>query len=140
MKQLALTFCLLVSCIGFAQIDSQVRYHSSHRQFYQWNAEKQDYELRDDEYETSVIDIREINSNRNGYVAISMTDDGKTRMYHGSITGFKKDGEQDVWALRSKILKSKLVYDPIKKSIIYSYEANDERYLKIFVFDLSEDL
>ncbi|NMH26946.1 hypothetical protein [Flavobacterium silvaticum] len=140
MKQLALAAFLLVSAIGFAQIDSQVRYNSNHRQFYQWNAEKQDYELRDDEYETSLIDVREINSNRNGYVVISLTDDGKTRMYHGSITGFKKDGDQDVWALRSKILKSKLVYDPVKKTIIYSFEASDDRYMKIFVFDLVSDL
>ncbi|RYG42179.1 MAG: hypothetical protein EOO01_23590 [Chitinophagaceae bacterium] len=139
MKYLALAFALLLSSVGFAQIDSQVRYHSGHRQFYQWSAEKQDYELKDDEYETSVIDVREINSNRNGYVVLSLTDDGKTRMYHGSITGFKKDGDQDVWALRSKILKSKLVFDPKKKNIIYSFEAADDRYMKIFIFDISQE-
>lgn len=139
MKYLALLLLAFSSLTASAQIDSQVRYNSNHRQFYQWNEEKQDYELRDDEWETSIIDIREINSNRNGYVVISLTDDGKTRMYHGSITGFKKDGENDLWALRSKILKSKLVYDPKKKNMIYSFEATEDRYMKIFVFDLAEN-
>lgn len=106
-----------------------------------WNDERQTYELRDTEYEHSVIDIREINAKNNGYIAISMTDDAKTRMYHGTITGFQKSDAESTWALRSKILKSKLVLNTKENTVTYSYEADQEkqRYMKIFVFRLSED-
>ncbi len=141
MKKFFLAASLLFWLPFFGQTDSQMRYNSDFRQFYMWNDERQTYELRDTEYEHSVIDIREINARNNGYVAISMTDDAKTRMYHGTITGFQKDEAETTWALRSKILKSKLVLNTKENTVTYSYEADQEkqRYMKIFVFRLSDD-
>lgn len=141
MKKFFLAALLLFCVPFFGQTDSQTRYNSDFRQFYMWNEERQTYELRDTEYEHSVIDIREINARNNGYVAISMTDDAKTRMYHGTITGFKKDDAETTWALRSKILKSKLVLNTKENTVTYSYEADQERqrYMKIFVFRLSDN-
>ncbi len=139
MKKCTLLFLLLVSSISFAQVDSQTRYISDSRQFYMWSPEKDSYELKDTEYENSLIDIREIGSKSNGYVVISLTDNGVTRMYHGSITDFtKKDGEGS-WSLRSKVLQSKLTYDPEKNTFTYLYEAGDKRFNKIFVFNVSTD-
>ncbi len=140
MKQLLSLALLLCFAIGYSQKDAQTRYNSNYRQFYVWNEEKQTYELKDTEYEHSVIDVREINASNNGYVVISMTDDAKTRMYHGSITGFRVDGTENIWSLRSKILKAKLVYDPLKDTFTYSYEANGDRYMKIFVFKLTDEI
>lgn len=141
MKKFFLAAMLLTWIPFLGQTDSQTRYNSNFRQFYVWNDSRQTYELRDTEYEHSVIDIREINAKNNGYVAISMTDDAKTRMYHGTITGFQAAEGEYTWALRSKILKSKLVHNPKEKTVTYSYEADQEkqRYMKIFVFTLADD-
>lgn len=139
MKPLAfLLFIIAFVQTSFAQIDNQIRLTSNHRTYYQWNEERNDYLVLDNEYESSVIDIREINTNRNGYIVISLTDDGVTRLYHGSIKGYSNENGIETWSMRSKVLKSKLVYDKEKKQVSYSYEATDQRYNKIFVFDLSE--
>ncbi|RYZ78523.1 MAG: hypothetical protein EOP06_28890 [Proteobacteria bacterium] len=131
------TFALLLSvgfCIG--QTDNQWRYNSNSRQFFMWNEVKQSYELKDTEEEHSIIDIREQINKNAGYVVISLTDDAKTRVYHGNITGYKQENGESIWALRSKVLKSKIVLNVDKQTLTYSYEANDERYMKIFVFKL----
>lgn len=133
-----LAFALSVYCVSAsAQTDSQARYVSDFRQFYMWNEEKQTYELKDTEEEHSIIDIREQINKNSGYVVICMTDDAKTRMYHGNITGYKHENGESTWSLRSKVLKSKAVLNAEKRTLTYSYEANDERYMKIFVFKLS---
>lgn len=139
MKQLFSMALLLCFSHLFAQVDAQTRYNSNFRTFYMWNEEKKAYEVKDSEYEHSVIDIREINSSANGYIIVSLTDDGKTRLYHGSISQFKINGDEETWSLRSKILKSKLVYNRTERTISYSFESNEERYLKIFLFKLSDD-
>lgn len=133
-----LAFALSIYCVfASAQTDSQARYVSNFRQFYMWNEEKQTYELKDTEEEHSIIDIREQINKNSGYVVICMTDDAKTRMYHGNITGYKYENGESTWSLRSKVLKSKAVLNAEKRTLTYSYEANDERYMKIFVFKLS---
>ncbi|HEX8563491.1 MAG TPA: hypothetical protein VF676_10975 [Flavobacterium sp.] len=137
-KSLAL-LALLFSALSFAQVDSQTRFISDSRQFYMWNAEKDDYELRETEYENSLIDIREIGSKSNGYVVISLTDNGVVRMYHGSITQFTSKENEGSWSLRSKLLQGKLTYNPEKNQFTYMYEAGDKRYNKIFVFNVSTD-
>ena len=40
------------------------------------------------------------------------------------------------WVLRSKNARGKLAFDAVKKSFTYSYESNEKRYVKIFVFSL----
>ena len=59
------------------KINEQRRFNSDSRLFYVWNQEKDGYDLKDTEFESSVIDIREINTKSSGYNVISMTDDGK---------------------------------------------------------------
>ena len=68
-----------------AQLDTQKRFQSDTRKYYVWNADFQKYELVETEYEHSIIDIREIGSKTNGYIVISMVDNGQVRMHHGSI-------------------------------------------------------
>ncbi|RZJ65243.1 MAG: hypothetical protein EOO50_14545 [Flavobacterium sp.] len=136
MKYLLACFLAFSCCLAYSQTDTQSRYNSNFRQFYMWNEQKQAYELKDTEEEHSIIDIREQINKNSGYVVISMTDDAKTRMYHGNITAYKQENGESTWSLRSKVLKSKIVLDPVKRTITYSYEANDERYMKIFVFKL----
>lgn len=101
-----------------------------------WNDKTQSYELKDNEEEHSVIDIREHINKAAGYAVLSMTDDGKTRMFHGNITAYQSENGESVWSLRSKILKSRLVLNAQKRTLTYSYEANNERYMKIFIFKL----
>jgi len=139
MKNYLLLFGLLVSSLSFGQVDNQTRYISDSRQFFMWSPEKDSYELKETEYENSLIDIREIGSKSNGYVVISLTDNGVTRMYHGSITDFNSKDNEGSWSLRSKILQSKLTYDPKKNTFTYMYEAGDKRYNKIFVFNVATD-
>jgi len=142
MKHLITSFLLLVSIIVTAQtvptkVNEQRRFNSDSRLFYAWNQEKDGYDLKDTEFESSVIDIREINTKSNGYIVISLTDDGKTRLYHGSIVNFSMDDEGvSTWIMRSKNARGKLVLDPAKKKITYSFESNETRYVKIFVFNL----
>jgi hypothetical protein len=136
--------CLFFSMSFFAlsqtmpeKLNDQRRFLSDSRLFYVWNQEKDAYDLKDVEYETSVIDIREINTKSNGYIAIALTDDGKTRLYHGSIVNYSDDEEGiSTWILRSKSARGKLSLDHKKKKITYSFESNEKRYVKIFVFNL----
>jgi len=142
MKHFISIFLLLVSIMVTAQtvpvkVNEQRRFNSDSRLFYVWNQEKDGYDLKDTEFESSVIDIREINTKSNGYIVISLTDDGKTRLYHGSIVNFSMDDEGvSTWIMRSKSARGKLVLDPAKKKITYSFESNETRYVKIFVFNL----
>lgn len=142
MKNLILCFLLFTGSMISAQnmpprVNEQTRYVSDSRMFYVWNEQKQAYDLKDTEYEYSIIDIREINAHNSGYIAISLTDDGKSRLYHGSIISFTVDEEgSSVWVMRSKNARGKLVFNPVKKTLTYSYESNEQRYVKIFVFNL----
>ncbi|HMI07131.1 MAG TPA: hypothetical protein VK528_06275 [Flavobacterium sp.] len=122
------------------KVNDQVRYNSDSRLFYMWNEEKDAYDLRDTEFENSIIDIREIGSKSNGYIVISLTDDGKARTYHGSIISFNIDDEGlSTWVMRSKNARGKLVLNPKKKTLTYSYESNEKRYVKIFIFSIAEE-
>lgn len=120
------------------KVNDQIRYDSDSRMFYVWNEERDAYDLRDTEYENSIIDIREIGSRSNGYIVISLNDDGKVRTYHGSIISFTVDDDGlSTWVMRSKNARGKLVLDPKKKTFTYSYESNEKRYVKIFIFSLA---
>jgi hypothetical protein len=147
MKNTITCILLLLCCVVSGQtlpaatvptrINEQLRFNSDSRLFYTWNETKQAYDLRDTEFESSIIDIREINTQNNGYIVISLTDDGKTRLYHGSIISYTVDEEgSGTWVMRSKNARGKLVFNPNKKTITYSYESNEQRYVKIFVFNL----
>ncbi len=139
MRNLLTTAVLLIGFATFAQVDNQTRYISEQRQFYMWSAEKDSYVLKETEYENSLIDIREIGSKSNGYVVISLTDNGVVRMYHGSITDFNVKDKEGSWSLRSKLLQGKLTYNPEKNQFTYMYEAGDNRYNKIFIFNVATD-
>ena len=139
MRNLLTTAILLIGFATFAQVDNQTRYISEQRQFYMWSAEKDSYVLKETEYENSLIDIREIGSKSNGYVVISLTDNGVVRMYHGSITDFNVKDKEGSWSLRSKLLQGKLTYNPEKNQFTYMYEAGDNRYNKIFIFNVATD-
>ena len=140
-------FFLLFSQFVFSQIseanapvriNEQTRYNSESRVFYKWNEATQVYDAKDSEFENSIIDVREIDSKKNGYVVISLTDDGKVRSFHGSIISYSQDEEGNpTWILRSKNARGKVVLNPKKMTVTYSYESNGDRYLKIFVFYLT---
>ncbi|HEU0137803.1 MAG TPA: hypothetical protein VFQ50_10980 [Flavobacterium sp.] len=132
-KSFALLLLLLTASLS-AQVDTQLRYESDTRQFYVWNEERGSYELRETEYEHSVIDIREIGSKNSGYIVISLSDNGESRIFHGSITGFQAAATEGSWSMRSKLLKGKLTYNPEKNTFTYTYEATDKRYNKILIF------
>lgn len=122
------------------KVNDQLRYNSDSRMFYVWNEEKDAYGLRETEFENSIIDIREIGSRSNGYIVISLTDDAKVRTYHGSIVSFNIDEEgQSTWVMRSKNTRGKLVFNPQKKTLTYSYESNEKRYVKIFIFNITSE-
>ena len=144
MNKVILLFFLLLNTFIFAQvvkINDQTRYNSDSRQFYVWSEEKQAYDLRETEFENSIIDIREILSHANGYIVISLNDDGNVRLYHGSILSFDKDENgNSVWVMRSKNARGKLMFDPKARTMTYSYEATEKRYAKIFVFTLVPDM
>ena len=134
---------LLVFAFSFqtkAQIDSQKRFQSDTRKYYVWNFEANSYELKETEYEHSIIDIREIGSKTNGYIVISMNDNGLSRLHHGSISGFSQDNNNEgTWYFRSKFIKAKLTYNPKENTMTYLYEANDTRYNKLIVFNVAPD-
>lgn len=137
MKKFLFILFLVASANLFAQIDTQTRFTSDSRQYYVWNENRGSYELRETEHENSVIDIREIGSKSSGYIVISLTDDGQARSFHGSITAFAKNEEDEgSWSMRSKNLQGRLTYNAEKHTITYTYEANDKRYNKILVFAL----
>lgn len=145
MRKTIAFFLLLLPLAIFAQeqperVNDQKRYKSDSRMFYVWNDTRDAYDLRDNEFENSVIDIREIGSRSNGYIMIALTDDGKVRTYHGSIAGFTIDEEgNSTWTMRSKNARGKLVLNAKKKTLTYSYESNEKRYVKIFVFHIADD-
>ncbi len=142
MKNLIIGLLFFCTFSSFGQtapekINDQRRFYSDSRLFYVWNQDKDAYDLKDTEYENSVIEIREINTKSNGYIIIALTDDGKTRLYHGSIINYSVDGDGiSTWILRSKNARGKLSLDHKKKKITYSFESNETRYVKIFVFNL----
>jgi hypothetical protein len=120
------------------KVNDQKRYKSDSRTFYVWNEQKDAYDLRETEFENSIIDIREIGSRSNGYIMIALTDDGQVRNYHGSIVQFTVDENgNSTWVMRSKNARGKLVLEPKKKTFTYSYESNEKRYVKIFIFNLA---
>ena len=145
MKNTIALILVLLQTVLFAQqqpekVNDQKRYKSDNRMFYVWNESRDAYDLRDTEFENSVIDIREIGSRSNGYIMIALTDDGKVRTYHGSIAGFTIDEEgNSTWVMRSKNARGKLVLDIKKKTLTYSYESNEKRYIKIFIFHIADD-
>lgn len=145
MKKHFILFFLFLSSLLFAQqlpikANDQSRYHSDSRIFYTWNDEKDAYVPIDSELENSIIEIREIGTKSNGYIIISLNDDGKVRLYHGSIVSYSVDENGlSTWVMRSKFTRGKLVLDPANKTFTYSYESNDKRYLKIFVFKIAND-
>lgn len=122
------------------RVNDQSRYNSSSRIFYVWSDEKQSYVAKDSEFENSIIDIREINSRNNGYIIISLNDDSIVRVFHGSIISYTvDDNDISTWVIRSKIARGKVVLDPHKNIITYSYESDETRYLKVFVFNIVYD-
>ena len=136
----ALLLVLLFSWHVKAQIDTQKRFQSDSRKYYVWNNEYEKYELKETEYENSVIDIREIGSKTNGYIAISMIDNGAVRLHHGSIVEFKQTSEEEgTWLIRSKFMKAKLVYNPKENTITYLYDAEGKRYSKLMIFYVTPD-
>lgn len=145
MKHTIACFLLLLPMVILAQqtpekVNDQKRYKSDSRTFYVWNEGKDAYDLRDTEFENSMIDIREIGSRSNGYILIALNDDGKVRTYHGSIAQFNINEEgHSTWVMRSKNARGKLVLDPKKKTLTYSYESNEKRYVKIFIFNLAAE-
>ena len=135
-RNLLLLFILTASAAS-AQIDTQTRYTSDSRQYYVWSDESNSYVLRETEYEHTTIDIRELGSKSNGYIAISMVDDGISRLFHGSITAYSMNEKQEpTWQMRSKIMKGKLTFNPEAKTFTYVYDANEKRYQRIMVFNL----
>lgn len=140
MKQLILTAVLLCGAALSAQTDTQTRFTSDNRQYYVWSDASGSYIMKENELENSVIDIREIGSKSNGYISISMVDDGIARLYHGSITGYSVNAKNEpTWQLRSKTLKSKLTFNPEDHTFTYVYEADEKRYNKIFIFKLKPE-
>ncbi len=128
---------MLVPFFGLAQVDSQERYFSDSRQYFIWSDDTQSYILKETEYEHSLIDIREIGSRSNGYIAISLTDNGRTRLFHGSIAAFSvNEKKEPTWQMRSKIMRSKLTFNPEAKTFTFVYDADEKRYQKILVFSI----
>ena len=137
-----LIIVFLLTCIAnlHAQVDTQKRFQSDSRKYYVWNTDFQKYELIETEYEHSVIDIREIGSKSNGYIVISMVDNGQVRMHHGSIYNFTKDSENEgAWSIQSKFMRARLIYNPKENTMTYMYDSNDKRYKRLMVFTVAPD-
>ena len=136
----ALFFVMLFYLNSYAQIDSQKRFQSDSRKYYVWNTEFEKYELKETEFENSVIDIREIGSKTNGYIVITMLDNGQVRLHHGSIIEFTQTSENEgTWLIRSKFMRAKLIYNPKENTITYLYEAENKRYNKLMIFAVTPD-
>lgn len=136
----ALMLLFVFSSSVKAQIDTQKRFQSDSRKYYVWNNEFDKYELKETEYENSVIDIREIGSKTNGYITISMIDNGHVRLHHGSIYEFTQSSETEgTWLIRSKFMKAKLVYNPKENTVTYLYDAENKRYSKLMIFSVTPD-
>ncbi|MCF6130478.1 hypothetical protein L1S35_12400 [Flavobacterium sp. AS60] len=123
-----------------AQVDIQKRFQSDTRKYYIWNKEFEKYELKETEYENTIIDIREIGSKTNGYIVISMYDNGQVRLHHGSIFEFTQTSEEEgTWLIRSKFMRAKLIYNPKENTITYLYDAEGKRYSKLMIFSVTPD-
>jgi hypothetical protein len=123
-----------------AQIDIQKRFQSDSRKYFVWNNEFEKYELKETEYENAVIDIREIGSKTNGYIVISMLDNGEVRLHHGSIIEFTQTSENEgTWQIRSKFMRAKLIYNPKENTITYLYDPENKRYNKLMIFAVKPD-
>lgn len=141
MKTKLILLLLFIFCWNTnAQIDMQKRFQSDSRKYYIWNKEFEKYELKETEYENSVIDIREIGSKTNGYIVISMVDNGQVRMHHGSIIEFSQTSETEgTWLIRSKFMRAKLTYNPKENTITYLYDVDGKRYSKLMIFSVTPD-
>jgi hypothetical protein len=142
MMKLKFTFLLIVlTCSNaFSQLDNQKRLQSDQRKYYTWNYEEKKYELKETEYEHSIIDIREIGSKTNGYIVISMLDNGLTRLYHGSIYNYTQNSEiEGTWLFKSKNTKAKMTYNPKENTITYLFDADNERYKRLIIFNVVPD-
>jgi len=123
-----------------AQTDTQKRFQSESRKYYVWSSEFEKYELIETEYEHSVIDIREIGSKSNGYVIISMIDNGQNRLHHGSIYNYKQDSENEgSWSIQSKFMRAKLTYNPKDNTMTYLYDGDNKRYKRLMIFTVAPD-
>ena len=123
-----------------AQTDTQKRFQSESRKYFVWNADFEKYELIETEYEHSVIDIREIGSKTNGYIVISMIDNGQSRLHHGSIYNFTKDSETEgSWSIQSKFMRAKLTYNPKENTMTYLYDGDNKRYKRLMIFNVAPD-
>ncbi|HEY0091168.1 MAG TPA: hypothetical protein VGB43_01665 [Flavobacterium sp.] len=124
----------------FAQIDTQTRFNSDSRQYFVWKDASSSYVLQETEFEHSIIDIREIGSKSSGYIAISLSDNGRARLFHGSIIGFSiNEKKEPTWQMRSKSMKGKLTYNPEKDNFTFVYDANETRYQRILIFSLKAE-
>lgn len=138
--KLILVFLFVCSWSLHAQVDIQKRFQSDTRKYYIWNKEFEKYELKETEYENSIIDIREIGSKTNGYIVICMYDNGQVRLHHGSIIEFTQTSEEEgTWIIRSKFMRAKLVYNPKENTMTYLYEVDGKRYNKLMVFNVTPD-
>ena len=69
-----------------------------------------------------------------------MIDNGQVRLHHGSITEFTQTSETEgTWLIRSKFMRSKLVYNPKENTITYLYDAENKRYSKLMIFSVVPD-
>ena len=136
-----LLFIYLSFCASaFAQIDTQQRFTSDSREYFIWSDDTNSYILRENEYEHSIIDVREIGSKSNGYIAISLVDNGRTRLFHGSITAYSVNEKKEAtWQMRSKTMRGKLTFNETDQTLTYIYDANETRYQKIMVFKLKAE-
>jgi hypothetical protein len=133
-------FLCLFSLNLQAQTDTQKRFQSDSRKYYVWNADHDKYELQETEYENTIIDIREIGSKTNGYIVISMIDNGVARLHHGSIYNYTKDSDNEgSWSIQSKYMRAKLTYNPKDNTITYLYDADSKRYRKLMIFEVAPD-
>lgn len=141
MKTNSIFLFLSLCCLTIqAQIDNQKRFQSDIRKYYVWNIDSEKYEMKETEYENTVIDIREIGSKTNGYVVISMIDNGVARLHHGSIYEFSKTNENEgTWLIRSKYMRAKLTYNAKENTITYLYDADNKRYRKLMIFTVAPD-
>ncbi len=135
-----LLFALLVTFPLLAQIDTQNRYSCDSRQYFVWNETSSSYLLQESEFEHSYIDIREIGSKSSGYIAISLVDNGRARLFHGSIAGFSvNEKKEGTWQMRSKTMKGKLTYNADKNEFTFLYDANEKRFQRIFIFSVKNE-
>ena len=133
----ALLLFVITTLNVFAQVDNQKRFQSDVRKYYIWNNDEKKYELMETEYEHSIIDIREIGSKTNGYIVISMHDNGLTRLHHGSIYNYTQTSENEgAWSFKSKNTKAKITYNPKENTMTYLYDSDNERYRKLFIFNV----